>query len=239
MIGAASGLSVGLRNHVLHRSLTAPAQADLNAFPAGTGSLTGGLPDMCSSFKGVRRLIYTPCIQNLPCTPMRYVVLGLVLLLGSTGCASTYRLTPGVPDQAYKQLEALGSRYTASIRLRSGPTFKARVLHLSSDTLVTTRRAYALREIEWIRFRRRSAGLWRGILVGSLVGFVPPVLVLTGDCEGLGCLLVPVVAIAVGVYTVPLGAIGGGLIGYLHGYVDTFEVVNAPSPSSERPESIP
>ncbi|SHK77313.1 hypothetical protein [Rhodothermus profundi] len=159
---------------------------------------------------------------------MRYVVLGLVLLLGSTGCASTYQLTPGVPDQAYKQLEALGSRHTATIRLRSGPTFKARVLHLSPDTLVTTRQAYALREIEWIRFRRRSAGLWRGILVGSLAGLVPPALLLTSDCEGLGCLLLPALVLVTGAYTVPLGAFSGGLIGYLHGYVDTFEIVATP-----------
>ncbi len=160
---------------------------------------------------------------------MRYVLLVLALGVMSAGCASTHRLMPNAPDGTYGKLEELARKHTATIRLRTGQQFKARPLYLRGDSLFFDHQAYALHEVETIRFRRRGAGLWRGMLIGSVAGLVPPVLVLTSGCEGLGCLLVPIVAIVVGVYTIPIGLIGGGLIGYLHGYVDTFEVVTSPS----------
>jgi len=151
-------------------------------------------------------------------------LIGLVLGV-STGCHSTHAVIPGTPNGARQRIEAMSQKHTATIHLREGQTFKARNLHLTPDSLITPTGRYALHEVEWIRFQRRGPALVKGMLVGLVAGLGPPVLLLSNsECTGLGCALVPAIAALVAAYTVPIGIVGGGLIGYLRSDVTTYRI---------------
>ncbi len=162
---------------------------------------------------------------------MRKVIYGVGLLCFITGCTHTrYSLVPGSLTEAHRQIETISTRRAVQLRFRDGHTLKTRNLRLTPDSLYTPEGGYALRELEWVRLRRRgTSGLLRGAAKGGLIGLLPPIALLgalseKGCSDPFGCGIAVAGVVMLSGVTVGAGLVLGGLVGYLHGIPVTYRV---------------
>ncbi|MCS7081381.1 MAG: hypothetical protein N2561_02575 [Bacteroidetes bacterium] len=158
------------------------------------------------------------------------------------GCGTPHLLEVDRYGPLHRDVTLRARRQEAQVRFADGRQWRLRGFQLTADSLkLPDGRAYALRELDWIRFRNAARGFWKGAAAGAGVGLLPAMALLAqlardGSCDGPACaLLAPAVIVVIfggAALSIGGGALLGGFIGAWIGDPDTYYVR---SPGLEAP----